>query len=300
MVRLGIVDFDSSHAVAFTRILNHVHPSKEQWVVGARVVAGCPLPSAIQSEEKVKEYAEQCAAGGVEMVGSPEDLLGRVDGIMIESDDGRTHLERARPFLEAGLPVWIDKPLTFSLAEARQILELAALHNAPVFSASSLRFALEVVDVKQQRETHGDILGAMTFSPSKDQGSNPGLIYYGIHAIEMLYSLMGPGCQWVSSAESPEGILVTAEWDDGRICSFRGTRAGSHAFGFSAWCEKTVVQRVVNTSFIYRELMKQVVRFFQTGVSPVPPEETFETIAFGQAALTSLERQGERVPVERY
>ena len=299
MVRLGIVDFDSSHAVAFTRILNQVHPSKEQWVVGARIVAGCPLPSAVQSEEKVKEYAQQCAAAGVEMVDSPEELLGRVDGVMIESDDGRTHLERARPFLEAGLPVWIDKPLAFSLAEAREILDLAASHKAPGFSASSLRYAAEVVDVKQQSQTYGEVLGAMTFSPSKDQGSNPGLIYYGIHAIEMLYALMGPGCRWVSGAESPEGIVVTAQWDDGRICSLRGTRAGSHAFGFTAWCEKTVVQRVVNTGFIYRELMKQVVVFFQTGISPVPLEETFETIAFGQAALTSLKRQGERVPVER-
>ncbi|MGI6609551.1 MAG: Gfo/Idh/MocA family protein [Limnochordia bacterium] len=299
MIRLGIVDFDSSHTVAFTQILNHTHPSQEQWVEGAKIVAGCALPSEIQTEAKVREYAERCAAYGVEMVSSPEELIGKVDGVMLESDDGRTHLERARLFLQAGVPTWIDKPLTFSLAEGREILQLAATHKAPLFSASSLRFASEVADVRQNKETYGGVLGAITYSPAKDQGPNPGLIYYGIHAIEMLYGLMGAGCQWVSSAESPHGIVVTGQWDDGRICSLRGTTEGAHSYGFTAWCEKTVVQKVVNASFIYRELMKQVVRFFQTGVSPVAPEETLETIAFGRAALASLQRQGQRVSLER-
>lgn len=299
MIRLGIVDFDSSHTVAFTQILNHTHPSQEQWVDGAKIVAGCPLPSRIQNEAKVKEYAERCAAYGVEIVSSPEELIGKVDGVMIESDDGCTHLERARPFLQAGMPTWIDKPLTFSLEEGRELLQLAATHRAPLFSASSLRFASEVVDVRANKETYGGVLGAITYSPAKDQGPNPGLIYYGIHAIEMLYGLMGPGCQWASGAEGPHGIVVTGGWDDGRICSLRGTTEGAHSYGFTAWCEKTVVQKAVNAGFIYRELMKQVVRFFQTGVSPVAPEETLETVAFGWAALASLKKQGQRVPLER-
>ena len=299
MVRLGIVDFDSSHAVAFTQILNHTHPVREQWVDGARVVVGCVLPSKVQAEERIRAYAAQCAAYGVEMVNSPEELIGRVDGVLLESDDGRTHLERARPFLEAGIPTFIDKPLPFSLEEGREILHLAKTNAAPLFSASALRFAQEVVAVRQEAGNYGALLGASTYSPANDQGENPGLIYYGIHAIEMLYGLMGVGCKWVSSAYSPQGTVITAEWSDGRVSSLRGTTQGAHAYGFTAWCAKAVVHTPVNPGFIYRELMKRVVEFFRTGIAPVAPEETLETIAFGQAAVASLRAQGKRIELEQ-
>lgn len=295
MIRVGIVDFDSSHSVEFTKILNHKEIADELWVEGARVVAGCALPSAIMDDAGVRANAGRCEAMGVALLERPEDLIGLVDAVMIESDDGRTHLERARPFLLAGIPTFVDKPFSFSVADCREMIGLAEKHQAPLFSASSLRYAPEVVEVTGGR--YGSVLGALTYSPAKDQGPNPGLVYYGIHATEMLFALMGPGCQWVSGSVAPQGHMLTAAWADGRLASLRGTTAGPHAFGFTAWCETAVTGGQVSTRTIYRELMKEVVSFFGTGVAPVSPHETLEMIAFGQAALLSEAKGGERIRV---
>lgn len=299
MIRIGIVDFDSSHSVEFVQRFNHTHPQEEQWVDGARVVAGCVLPSDIMDADGVRKNAERCSSMGVELVEKPEELKGAVDAIMIESDDGRTHLERARPFLEAGIPTFVDKPLSFSLADARTLIRLAQESGTPLFSASSLRYALEVVDVGAHVAELGNVLSAQTYSPAKDQGESPGLVYYGIHAIETLYGLMGPGCRSVRCTSGPYATVATGEWADGRIGTVHGNLAGAHGFGFTVWCEKGVRSGPVSTGYIYRELLKQVVTFFETGTAPVAHAETFEIIAFAQAALASVEQGGERVALER-
>ena len=295
MLRIGMVDFDSSHAVNFTKILNHKVDDEEQWIDGGRVVLGCALPSQVMDEEGVREYREACEKMGVEMVESPEDMLGEIDAVMLESNDGRTHLKRARPFLEAGIPTFVDKPLSFSLEEARRMAALSAENSAPLFSASSLRYAPEVVEVCTNSDVYGEVMGALTYSPAKDQQDNPGLLYYGIHAIEPLYALMGAGCESVSCSSAPDAEVITARWSDGRVATLRGLKTGSHGFGFCAWCENEITGGPVSTRFIYRELLKRVLKMFETGEPPLDIEETIEIITFGLAAVESKERGGEQV-----
>src|SRR5438270_6736312 len=146
MLRLGIVDFDSSHAVEFTKRLNHQSCPEEQFVEGARIVLGCSLPSAITPAETVDRYVRIFRDElGVPVADRPEEMLGKIDGVLIEAVDGSVHLERARPFLQAGVPTFVDKPFATSLAAARELAHLAASHGAPLFSSSSLRYAPEVV-----------------------------------------------------------------------------------------------------------------------------------------------------------
>ena len=128
MIRLGIVDFDSSHSVEFAKRLNHRIAPEEQWVEGAEIVAGCVLPSAIAEQSRidgfVRTFTEEL---GLPLVDRPEDLLGKIDGVLIEAVDGSVHLERARPFLEAGLPTFVDKPFACSVADAREMLTNAVI-----------------------------------------------------------------------------------------------------------------------------------------------------------------------------
>src|SRR5437588_6353702 len=154
MIRLGIVDFDTSHVVEFTKRLHRQGVPEEQWVDGARVVAGCPGESALMPE-RIGPYTEQLRQMGVEMVARPEDLLGHVDGVLIESQEGAAHLRRARPFLEASLPLFIDKPFANSVHDAMEIARLAGLHVAPVFSSSSLRYATALVALLDDRGVLG-------------------------------------------------------------------------------------------------------------------------------------------------
>jgi virulence factor len=294
MIKLGILDFDTSHAVEFTRRLNHTDGTpKEQVVEGARVVIGCAGESKL-SPERIEGFTNQMTKFGVPLVDNPRDMIGKVDGMLIESVDGTVHLERARPFLEAGLPCFIDKPFTCSAADARKIIALSEKHKAPVFSSSSLRFAPEVVEYAADPKS-GKLIGCTVHGPcslSPIAERNAGLFHYGIHPVEVLYTLMGSGCKRVTSIHEMGVDVVTGVWADGRVATVRGLRAGASGYGFTAFAEKGIKPVTIGTAFIYRELLRKIVEFFKTGKSPVEPSTTIEIMAFIEAANTSGANHG--------
>ena len=221
-MRIGIVGFDTSHVVQFTMRLNHVDIEEDQWVEGAQVVAGFPGTSKITDDDTLDEYTVTVAGYGVELVDAPEELIGKIDAVMVEFQSGIVHLEYARPFLEAGLPTFVDKPFTCSVADARELAALAAENDVPLFSSSSLRYALEIQQLKAEQAQTGEVLGAMAYSPAGLHPENPGLFHYGIHAVETLYALMGPGCEQVWCAYEDGAEVVVGRWEDERLGSIHG------------------------------------------------------------------------------
>ncbi len=296
MIKVGIVDFDTSHVVQFTKRFNHIDIEPDQWVEGAKVVAGCPGQSR-HSPERVPEYTEQLKGYGVEIVDKPEDLIGKIDAVCLEANDGTIHLERAIPFIEAGIPCYIDKPMEVSLENAKQIMRLAQKHGVPTFSASSLRFCPEVQDVLHDEQV-GTILSANAYSPASEHEINPGLFNYGIHGVEILYTLMGAGCTRLSCAYTEGGEVVTGFWEGDRLGVMRGTRAGAHSYGFTVWGDKGVKQSGISTQYIYRELCKEIVKMFATGKTPIDPLVTLEIVAFIDAAIKSKEQDGAWVDID--
>lgn len=294
MIRIGMVDFDTSHVVAFTQRLNHIDIDEEQWVDGAKVVIGCPGESKI-SPERIPGFTEKMREYGVELVERPEEMIGKIDAVMIESLDGSVHYERALPFIEAGIPIFIDKPFTCSLEEAKKLADLADRKGVPLFSSSSLRYALEVQEVKSKEGEYGKVVGADAYSPAPQHPRNPGLFHYGIHGVETLYALMGPGCEYVACISDEGTDLAVGHWKDGRVGTVRGIRKGTSGYGFSAFCEKRIIHTSIDTAYIYRELLKRVVEMFQTGEPPIDISETIEIVAFIEAALESARKGGEPV-----
>jgi virulence factor len=294
MIRLGMLDFDTSHAVEFTKRLNHKGIVEDQWVDGAQVVVGCPGESKIMPE-RIPGYTKEIRDLGVKLVERPEDMIGHVDGMLIESQEGGVHWQRARPFLEAGLPCYIDKPFTCGVADARKIADLAAKKQVPVFSASSLRYAPELARFVAD-EKHGKVLGALAYGPAPihepDPSRNPGLYHYGIHAVEILYTLMGPGCQRVTCTHEKGVDVVTGQWKDGRVATVRGIRAGKSEYGALAFTEQGVFPVPIGTRFIYRELLKKVVEMFQTKKPPLEVAVMVEIVAFIEAAQKSAHNHG--------
>jgi virulence factor len=294
MIKLGILDFDTSHAVEFTKRLNHTEGTPEnQLVEGAKVVVGCAGESKL-SPERIEGFTATMKKFGVPLVEKPADMIGKIDGMLIEAVDGTVHFDRAKPFLEAGIPCFIDKPFTCSVADAKKIVELAAKHKAAVFSSSSLRYAPEVVeyvaDAKAGKLVGCAVHGPATHSPVPER--NAGLYHYGIHPVEVLYTLMGPGCDRVTSTHEKDVDVVTGHWKDGRVATVRGIRTGASGYGFTAFAEKAVRAVAIKTDFIYRELLKKVVEFFKTGKPPVEPATTVEIMAFIEAANTSGANHG--------
>ncbi|MEM2612915.1 MAG: Gfo/Idh/MocA family oxidoreductase [Nitrososphaerota archaeon] len=298
LIRIGIIGFNTSHAVEFTKRINCAGISEDQWVYGAKVIMGYPGgPSSFASEEVIAQRTQTLRELGVEIVNSPEEMIGKIDAVMIEQQEGGSHLETARPFLERGIPSFIDKPLACSVSDAKKIFELARLHNTPVFSSSSLRYALEIQELKSKKDL-GEILGAETYSPATLHPKNPGLFNYGIHGIEMLYAIMGTGCETVRCIHREGWDVVLGVWRDGRVGIFRGMRKGPYSYGFTAFCERGIVSSSINTQYIYRELLKRVIDMFRTREMPVAPEETIEIMAFIEAALKSANGESKEIKLD--
>lgn len=290
MIKFGLLDFDTSHAVEFTKRLNHLAIDKEQFVDGGKVVIGCPGESKL-SPERIAGYTDEMKKLGVPLADKPTDMIGKVDAMLIEAVDGSVHYERARPFLEAGIPCFVDKPFACSVSDARKMIDLAAKKKLPLFSSSSLRFAPELVDFVADQK-HGKILGAISYGPASLHERNPGLFHYGIHAVEVLYTMMGPGCETVTCTADKGADVTTGHWRDGRIASVRGVRAGAADYGAIAFTEKRVAQVPIGTKFIYRELLKKVVETFTTGKPPIDINETLEIVGFIEAAFKSQNNHG--------
>ncbi|MBI3970231.1 MAG: Gfo/Idh/MocA family oxidoreductase [Chloroflexi bacterium] len=295
VLRLGIVDCDTSHAVAFTERLNHAGVGEAHWVDGARVVAAISLPSLV-SPERVPRFTARLRELDVELVERPEDLLGKIDAVLIESGDGNVHRERAMPFIEAGVPTWIDKPFTCSTADARALVAAARAHRVPLLSASAARFDLPVQDVLARRETIGRVLGVDASTGAATHPRNPGFFHYAVHGVEAVYALPGAGCRRVRCVHHEGTDVAVGEWVGGRLATVRGIRRGAARMGFVAFAEKEVIV-AKSSGFGYWELLKAVVRTFETGESPVSGEELIEVVAFQEAVLASMARDGAPVAV---
>lgn len=297
MRKIGLVDFDTSHVVQFTKRLNHIDIDEDQWVDGGKVVMGYPGESRV-SPERVPGYTEELREMGVQIVDDPTDMIGHVDAVFVESNEGNKHLGHAKPFLEAGLPLFIDKPYAGTTAQAREIANLSAQHGVPIFSASSLRYTETVMDVQATLAEDGGALGAMAYSPGSEHYANPGLLNYGIHGVEVLYSLMGPGCQEVWSARTDGADHVTGLWDGGRLGTVRAIREGSAGYGLTVFSAKQTVTSNIDASNNYRNLLREIMNMLESGSPPLAIEETIEIISFIEAAYRSSQNGGARTRLE--
>lgn len=292
-IRVGIIGLDTSHATAFTKLLNDA--ADAQHVAGGRVVAAYPpgSPDIASSVSRVPGYTEEVKQQGVEIVDAIPALLGRVDAVLLETNDGRPHLEQVIPVIEAGKPVFVDKPIAGSLADAVAIHRLAARRKVPLFSASSLRFAAGTLAVRGG--SIGPLTGADTHSPCSLEPTHPDLFWYGIHGVEALFTVLGPGCTSVTRTSAPDVEQVTGLWSGGRIGTFRGIRRGAAGYGGTAFGEKGIAP--VGAFDGYRPLLVAIVDFFRTGTPPVTAEETLEIYAFMEAADESKRRGGAPVTI---
>jgi hypothetical protein len=291
-IKIGIIGTDTSHVTAFTKLLND--KTDPNHVPGARVVAAFKggSPDVESSSTRVDRFAAELKEKwGVEFVNSIEELCQKVDAVLLESVDGRPHLNQVRPVFKAKKRVFIDKPLTASYADAREIVRLSREAGVPFFTSSSLRFVADVQAIKNS-DKHGGITGAFTFGPENLEPHHPDLFWYGIHAIEALYTLMGRGCETVTRVKTESGDTVVGKWKDGRIGTMRGLIQGKQDYGAIAFGMKATLATPVPMKSDYRGLLVEIVKFFQTGVPPVQSEETLEMMAFMEAADLSKARGG--------
>jgi hypothetical protein len=299
-LRAGIIGLDTSHVVAFSTTLNKgpKNPDDKPKVAGVTMVAAYPQGSKdIESSTKrVPEYTEKMKALGVEIVDSIDELLKRVDVVFLESNDGRVHWEQVQPVLKAGKPVFIDKPIAGSLADAIRILDAAKKANVPMFCSSSLRFGRDTQAVR--KGAIGKVKSAETFSPMSIESTHPDLYWYGVHGCESLFTVMGTGCQSVKRGTATDGkVEVVGTWEGGRTGVYRQENGKDRkGYGGKAIGEKG--EAPIGSYDGYDVLLFEVVKMFRTGVAPVSAEEMLELYAFMEAADESKRRNGAEVTLK--
>jgi predicted dehydrogenase len=290
--RIGIIGLDTSHVTEFTRIINSQTEDH-----GCKVVAGFPGGSTDihDSASRVEMFTEKLRDDyGVEIVDTIEELCQKVDGVLLESVDGRPHLKQARPVIAAKKPLFIDKPMAGSLADVLEIFRLAEENNVPCWSSSSLRYSPGIVEMKKTNSV-GDILGCDAYSPCSLNEHHPDLYWYGVHGVEILYAVMGTGCQSVRRVQTPDYEFVVGIWEGGRIGTYRGLRKGRHDYGATVFGSKSIIQAGKYGG--YEPLVDEIIKFFKTGNIPVPKEETIEIFAFMSAADESKAKGGAAVSI---
>ncbi|MGE3309408.1 MAG: Gfo/Idh/MocA family protein [Limisphaerales bacterium] len=291
-LRLGMVGLDTSHATAFAKLIND--PTDKNHVPGGRVVAAFKGGSRdIESSwSRVDGYTRELTEKwGVRIFDTIEAMCAEVDAVLIESVDGRPHLAQARPVIAAGKPLYIDKPMGGSLADVLEIFRLAREKKVPVFSASSLRFAGTTQAVRAG--SIGEVTRAETSSPCHVDPTHPELFWYGIHGVESLFTVMGTGCESVRRGKTDDGrIEVVGTWKGGRTGIYREGK------GYDGKAVGAKGEAAVGNFDGYAPLVVAIMKFFQSGVAPVPEAETIELFAFMEASDESRKRDGAPVLVK--
>jgi virulence factor len=288
MMRIGAIGIDTSHLPEFTRRIREMHDAGTTACLVTRSFDagdhGWPVGEDVDNWRRATEEL------GVTAASSMDELLDDVDGVMVLAIDGHRHLELARPALERGLPTYIDKPLTCSSGEATGILRLARASGAPCYSASSLRFAteLERIDLGEL----GDLVAIDAFGPGELNPSMEGLFHYGVHTLEMVDAIWGPGVARVRAIEDEQRHLVDLEYGDGRHAHLRLERAGAYDFGATIHGEKGVTQFCVDFGPVYTRLVQAMTQFFSGGGAPVELLDIVKTVAVMEAGNASCREGG--------
>jgi Oxidoreductase family, NAD-binding Rossmann fold len=302
-LRIGIIGCDTSHVTAFTEVLNN--PAAKGHVPGGKVVAAykggsADIPSSIN---RVEEYSKTLREKyGVKFYDTIEEMSANVDVVLLESVDGRPHLEQVKPVLKAGKPVFIDKPMAASLHDAIEMFRLAKAAHVPIFSSSSLRFAKANQAIRNG--SIGKVTYAETYGPCELEPHHPDLFWYGVHGVEALFTVMGTGCETVQRGTTTNGMIeVTGTWKSGRkglypllesIGIWSSPRTGVFRANksFHGLARGDKGEAPAGTFDGYQPLVVAIMKFFQTGIAPVKPAETIQIIAFMEAADLSKQQGG--------
>lgn len=289
--KIGIIGLDTSHTVAFTKLLQGDVPP-EQRIAGMRVVNALRFPSPFQTEEGQNERQGQLEAMGVTMKSTVAELAEGMDALFLEINDPALHLEFIEQVAGLGLPIFLDKPLAANLAEGRKIAAIAEAKGTKIWSASSLRFIRKLAAAQQEvtaAPAFCNVFGALGKAAA---GSD--IVWYGVHVTEMLVAAMGRGAASVTAREDANGVVAIVNYPGDRRAVAEFNR-GCYTYGGRIQAGNTLAYFDSRGDVLYYNLLLKIKEFIDTGAVPVPMAETLEIQAIMDAIETSLAKNGATV-----
>jgi len=303
LAMLGMIE-GNGHPYSWSAIINGYNPAemaKCPYAAIPKYLSAQPLETVRIPGARVthvwtddpSDAPKVAAASLIEhVVAKPEEVIGQVDAVIVATDDGNDHVRRVRPFVEAGLPVFVDKPMAINLPDLRQFIRWHG-EGRRILSNSGMRYAPEIRDAATRRDELGDLRWITSFTCKTWER-------YGIHALEAVQPLVGPGFESVQTNHRAGSDIVHVVHRSGvqltlaAIHDAYGSFGGVHLYGTKAQIAVTLR----DTYNAFRGQLVAFIEFLQTGRRPYPFEETIELMSVIIAGIRSREEGGRIVKLE--
>ncbi|MDO4740290.1 MAG: Gfo/Idh/MocA family oxidoreductase [Eubacteriales bacterium] len=277
MIRIGIFGAENSHAMAFSRIFNGGDPRYADLQVVA--IGG-------EEEEACRAVMREC---GVEMYAArPEDMLGHVDAVMITSRDGALHAKYAAPFVDRGMPVFVDKPFTRDVAQAEALVALAEEKGARIMGGSSVKLVegAQRLSAAAKDKANGRRIGGSLWAPVSMHNAYGDFWFYAAHLVELCLKIFGMP-QSVQAFRSGDDVTCIARYADCDVALH--FTEGAYHYGGTVLMEKSALTMPIDISECYALEAEQYARLVRTGEMPETGEQLIEPVRVMAAIVRSLE-----------
>jgi predicted dehydrogenase len=225
------------------------------------------------------------------VVEKPEEVIGHVDAVIISTDDGDDHVRRVAPFIEAGLPVFVDKPMATNMPDLRRFVQWQRAGKI-ILSSSGMRYATELQLSDEQTRTLGELRWITSFTCKSWER-------YGIHALEAVYPMLGTGFETVQTTHRDGSDIVQLTHRSGvpvtiaAIYDATGSIGAVHFYGTAG----QLPLLVRDYYHAFRAQLLSFVTMLQTGKPPFPFVETIELMAIIIAGRRSRDQGGTKIVV---
>ena len=228
MLKIGIVGAENSHAVQVAKLCN----------VEKRVDARVEM---VWGE--ADEFAQKTAADAriPVIVKDWREMLGKVDGVMIDHRHAKYHFEPARFFLSNCVPTFVDKPFTFTLVEGKKLIAIARRKKTPVTSYSSIPLQQNFSDFKAAVTKIGQVYSLTTAGPADIKSQWGGIFFYGIHQVDAIVALLGGGVNTVQVLRHGDNAAAFLTYPNGAMVTMNCIKNGPYSFHWSALGDKGAV-----------------------------------------------------------
>lgn len=284
MFRIGILGSDNSHAEIFSKLVNKPEMNRaEAPFADMKVTAIFGL-----DKERTRQVAE---SGNVErIVESPEQMMGNVDAVMTVFRHGDLHIKYALPFIEAGIPTWVDKPFAIKNEDARAMLDAAAAHNTLLTGGSTCRYIHDILALKnavRSGSRAGRIGMAVMNFPATLENEYGGIYFYGAHLAEMAMEAFGYDAKSVVAAETNGMVSAIVKYDTLQlVLNFLPDCKSNHAILYG---DEAVVCREIDITGCYLKGFEKFAEMLRTGRAPLPPEHLYAPVELMNAIKESYE-----------
>ncbi len=284
MFRIGIIGSDNSHADAFSKLINLKNPE-----TGELEYPDCKVTGIFGLE---KERTEEVAKNGaIEFIAStPEELIGRVDAVMIVFRHGDLHAKYAMPFLKQGIPVWLDKPFTIKNSDAKELIAASERYKTILTGGSTCKFAYDILMLKNMVKNGGrigQVKSAMLNFPASLENEYGGIYFYGAHLVEMACAVFGYDMKSVTASRVNGDVLAVVKYENYQVAlNFieGSTQNCAYVIG-----DQGVILRDLDISLVYRHGLDEFIKTLRSSKLPVSHEKLFATVELLNAIKDAYE-----------